>query len=50
MEPSSSAADPALVTTISPGAFVVRVLWVALQIFLVIYMGEGGVRFFYQNF
>jgi hypothetical protein len=31
-------------------ALAVRVLWVAVQLYLVFYLGQAGVKFFYQGF
>ncbi len=35
---------------VAPGRFVLRVVWIAIRLLLVFYLGQPGLRFFYQNF
>jgi hypothetical protein len=35
---------------VSPVRFVLRAVWIAIRLLLVFYLGQPGLRFFYQNF
>jgi hypothetical protein len=42
--------DKLLKANALPAYFALRILWVVIRVYLVIYLGQPGVKFFYQGF